>query len=153
MSRKKINIFKKNLFIAEIGFNHSGDINLALKHMLKAKESGFNAVKFQFINIKKIWHKKCDINMVLSKKEEFEEEWFKPIREYADSIEMIVGYTPTFQNASSIIKNNQSDFIKIASPQCEFDKFILDEAIDTGLPLIVSNGYSDLKSTKQTLII
>jgi len=151
MSKKIIDIFKKNLFIAEIGVNHSGDINLALEHIQKAKESGFNAVKFQLIDIKKIWHANCDMNLVLSKKEAFQEEWFKPIKEFADALGMIVGYTPTFQNASSIIKNNQGDFIKIASPQFEFDKFILDEAIDTGLPLIVSNGYSDLKSTKQIL--
>ena len=62
-----------------------------------------------------------------------------------------VGYTPTFQGASEIIKNHKSDFIKVASPQSEFDKFILDEAINTGLKLIISNGYSDFRSTKDLL--
>ena len=151
MSKEIVDIFKKNLFIAEIGVNHAGDLNLALEHILQAKKSGFNAVKFQFIDIKKIWHKECDSDLILSKKEEFKEEWFTPVKEYAKSLEMLVGYSPTFQNASKIIKNNSSDFIKIASPQSEFDKFILEEAIETGLPLIVSNGYSNFISTKKTI--
>ena len=43
------NIGNKNpiYFIAEIGVNHSGNIDLAKKMVIAAKESGANAVKFQ----------------------------------------------------------------------------------------------------------
>ena len=34
-------------FIAEIGVNHCGDINLAKKMIIAAKQSGADAVKFQ----------------------------------------------------------------------------------------------------------
>ena len=34
-------------FIAEIGVNHNGDMNLAKKMIIAAKKSGANAVKFQ----------------------------------------------------------------------------------------------------------
>ena len=33
--------------VAEIGINHNGDMNLAKKMILAAKESGADAVKFQ----------------------------------------------------------------------------------------------------------
>lgn len=34
-------------FIAEIGVNHNGDMNLAKKMIIAAKKSGADAVKFQ----------------------------------------------------------------------------------------------------------
>ena len=63
---------------------------------------------------------------------------------------MLIGHTPTFQNASQTIKEYESDFIKIASPQAEFDKFILEEAIET-LPLVISNGYSNYNSSVELI--
>ena len=38
---------KKIFFIAEIGINHNGDIEIAKKLIDLAKDTGFNAVKFQ----------------------------------------------------------------------------------------------------------
>ena len=43
---KKINLLKPFL-IAEIGINHNGSLKLAKQLIDLAKESGFNAVKFQ----------------------------------------------------------------------------------------------------------
>ena len=44
MKKKK---FKKPFFIAEIGINHNGSIKLAKNLIDLAKNSGFDAVKFQ----------------------------------------------------------------------------------------------------------
>ena len=46
MSLKKIN-FAKPYFIAEIGVNHNGNLDLAKKMVLAAKSSKADAVKFQ----------------------------------------------------------------------------------------------------------
>ena len=46
MKLKKIN-YKKPFLIAEIGINHNGSIKLAKKLIDLAKETGFDAVKFQ----------------------------------------------------------------------------------------------------------
>ena len=40
-------IMSKCLLIAEIGINHNGDLNLAKRLIQEAKNSGFDAVKFQ----------------------------------------------------------------------------------------------------------
>ena len=148
---KNNNLFEENLFIAEIGVNHCGSLDYALKHIEEAKKVGFGAVKFQFIDINRIWHKDANPKIKLSKKESFQIDWFKPITDYAHSIGMLVGHTPTFQNASQTIKEYESDFIKIASPQAEFDKFILEEAIETNLPLVISNGYSNYNSSVELI--
>ncbi len=44
-------------FIAEIGINHNGDINIAKKLIDRAKEAGFNAVKFQKRTIDVVYSK------------------------------------------------------------------------------------------------
>ena len=47
MSFKKKLKFSKPFLIGEIGINHNGSIELAKKLIDLAKESGFDAVKFQ----------------------------------------------------------------------------------------------------------
>ena len=50
---------KNNVFIiAEIGVNHNGDINLAKEMILKAKDSGADAVKFQTFKADNLVNKK-----------------------------------------------------------------------------------------------
>ena len=43
--------------IAEIGINHNGDINLAKKLIKQAKDTGFDAVKFQKRTVEKVYSK------------------------------------------------------------------------------------------------
>lgn len=43
--------------IAEIGINHNGDIKLAKKLIKQAKDSGFDAVKFQKRTVEKVYSK------------------------------------------------------------------------------------------------
>ena len=49
---------KKPLLIAEIGINHNGDIKIAKQLISNAKESGFDAVKFQKRTIDVVYDKK-----------------------------------------------------------------------------------------------
>ena len=48
---------KKSFYIAEIGINHNGDLDITKKLINNAKLAGFDAVKFQ----------KRDIDVVYSK--------------------------------------------------------------------------------------
>ena len=50
-------MIKKPYLIAEIGINHNGDINIAKNLIKNAKETGFDAVKFQKRNIYKVYSK------------------------------------------------------------------------------------------------
>ena len=48
---------KKPFLIAEIGINHNGDIDIAKKLILNAKNAGFDSVKFQKRTIDKVYSK------------------------------------------------------------------------------------------------
>ena len=48
---------KKIFFIAEIGINHNGDVNIAKKLIDISKEAGFDAVKFQKRTIDVVYSK------------------------------------------------------------------------------------------------
>ena len=52
-----MSISKNIFFIAEIGINHNGDINLAKKLIDEAKFAGFHAVKFQKRTLEKVYTK------------------------------------------------------------------------------------------------
>jgi sialic acid synthase SpsE len=47
--------------IAEVGINHNGNLNLAKKLILAAKNSGANAVKFQSFLPEEVVIKKLDL--------------------------------------------------------------------------------------------
>lgn len=71
----------KIYFIAEIGINHNGDMEIAKRLIDGAKKAGFNAVKFQ----------KRDINIVYSKDQlngSRESPWGSTFREQKEGIEL-----------------------------------------------------------------
>ena len=47
LGNKKINRSSSTFIIAEIGINHQGDVDIAKELIVKAKECGADAVKFQ----------------------------------------------------------------------------------------------------------
>ena len=48
-------------FIAEIGINHNGDINICKELIDVAKDSGFDAVKFQKRDIELVYTKEFSL--------------------------------------------------------------------------------------------
>ena len=133
--------------IAEIGVNHEGSLDLAKQLIQQAKGCGFDAVKFQHILPSKIWHDNFPSELRLSEKESLSNNFLINVSNYAHKLGIKVGCTPTFQESSSTIYQANCDYIKVASPQSKYDWFILDEAIDTSLPLVVSNGHCDYASS------
>ena len=75
-------LISKNIFyIAEIGINHNGDINLAKKIILEAKKAGFNAVKFQKRTIDLVYDEKTLSSFR-------ESPWGKTQREQKEGLEL-----------------------------------------------------------------
>ena len=55
----------KPYFVSEIGINHNGRLQLALEMIRKSKNSGFDAVKFQKRDAKKIHRRRiCFSNLI-----------------------------------------------------------------------------------------
>lgn len=139
--------FNQTFIIAEIGVNHEGSISEAKQLVSLAKQYGFNAVKFQHIVPSRIWHGSFPAERRLGPKETLPDTWLYELVDHAHNLGVLIGCTPTFQGSSTVIAQTGCDFIKVASPQARYDKFILDEALQTELPLIVSNGYCNTEES------
>lgn len=140
----------KPFIIAEIGVNHEGSISLCFELIDQALKYGFDAVKLQHIVPSEIWHPDYPLS-TLSEKESLSNDLLSKIVDYTKELGITIGCTPTFQGSAQVILDSGCDFIKVASPQSKYDWFILDEAIDTNLPLVVSNGHCDYNSSIKLL--
>ena len=132
----------KPFVIAEIGVNHQGSRSLCYELIDQAVKYGFDAVKLQHIVPSEIWHSSYPLS-TLSEKESLSSDLLYKMVVYAKECGIAIGCTPTFQGSAQVILDSGCDFIKVASPQSKYDWFILDEAIGTNLPLVVSNGHCD----------
>jgi N-acetylneuraminate synthase len=148
----KENKMQKLYIISEIGINHNGDMNLAKELILKSKEAGCHAVKFQ----------KRDIDSVYTKEEldaarespwgktnreqkvglEFSAEKYKELYDYTKSLGMDFGVSCWDTKSVDLIDNVINvDFHKVASALLTNKEF-LEKLNETGKPVIVSTGMS-----------
>ena len=149
--------------IAEAGINHNGDIDLAKKMILAAKEAGVDAVKFQtfhseeFIQDQSLTYtytsqgKEVTESMLdMFRRNEFtESEWFE-IKRFCDENEITFLSTP--QNYSDLelllrvgiaaIKVGSDDFVNIPLVR-SYAKY--------GLPMVLSCGMADEEEIGRTL--
>jgi N,N'-diacetyllegionaminate synthase len=142
--------------VAEIGINHNGDMNLAKKMILAAKESGADAVKFQNYKTEDFILEKTVDYTYFSKGKEVTEKQFnmfkryelsfnqlKELKNYCDDIDIIFFSTPTgkqgvnelIQLGVSLIKNG-SDFLQNLP--------FIEELAKTGIPIVISTGMATL---------
>jgi N-acetylneuraminate synthase len=142
-------------FIAEIGINHNGDIELAKKLIDVAKSCGCDAVKFQKRNPEKcVPAEQRDrmretpwgyiSYMEYRYKVEFSLEQFQQIDNYcrAQKIQWFVScWDP---DSVEFMKQFRTPCIKVPSASLT-DKELLESVRSSGLPLMLSTGMSNLK--------
>lgn len=127
--------------IAEAGVNHGGSWTTALDLVDAAKDAGADAVKFQMFNSRKLWG---DDRV---KKYEFKFDVYKALAAHCAEIGIEFMCTP-FGVEELILLTPLLSRVKIASG-CLTRKPLLEAARDTGLPVILSTGMSDLEEVKR----
>lgn len=140
-------------FIAEIGINHNGDINICKELIDVAKDAGFNAVKFQ----------KRDINLVYTKEYlnsprnspwgntqrdqkaalEFGLDEYKIIDAYCKKKEIEWFASAWDLNSQIFLKQFKKKYNKVASPMIKHQK-LLEEIASEGKYTFISTGMSNL---------
>mgnify|MGYP001163891901 FL=1 len=139
---KKFNIRKKVYFIAEIGINHEGNLDLCKRMILEAKKSGADAAKVQIVNAKESY----DVNTQSYKefiKRTLDFSSYKVLRNYAKKIKIDFFATPGDFQSLELIKKLNFSIIKVSSGLMT-NSFLLEECFKTGKFLIVSNGIGNL---------
>lgn len=157
----------KPYIIAEIGCNHNGSTELAIKMIEEAKRCGADAVKFQFFDDKNLCTDQYMSDLDAGKvKLENVDKWeskesglfgvreqtkayinskdqLRIFREHCRKLQIDFGCTPADEQGVEFLASIQSDFIKLSSMDADNPKMI-SAAIKTNLPIIIATGMASL---------
>lgn len=156
----------KCFIVAEISGNHAGSLNLLKKTILKAKESGADAVKIQsyeaetltlnsknkhfLINDKSIWKGKNLFE--LYKKAQTPFKWHKEIFSFAKKNNIVCFSAPFDLKAIQVLKKLNCPIYKIASPEIE-DEILIESIAKLRKPIIISTGIATEENIKKAVNI
>ena len=149
--------------IAEAGLNHNGKIEKALEMIKLAKNSGADAIKFQTFKATEIVSDKSlnftyksqgkmitESQLELFKRCELDKDNFFEIKKACDKENILFLSTPQNRSDLDLLLEIGIPAIKVGSD--DFTNIpLLKNYSNTGLPLIVSCGMSNLNEIRQTL--
>jgi N,N'-diacetyllegionaminate synthase len=153
-------------FIAEIGINHNGSINLAKKMIKEAKKNGADCVKFQKFYANRIISKyapkanyqkkdkklKKKTQLQIIKSYELNIDQIKELKKFCKLINIDFLCTPfDIESINELVKIGVKA-LKISSDNINNIPF-LKEAAKTRLPILLSTGMSNMKEVEQAVKI
>ena len=103
-------------FIAEIGLNHNGSIDLAKKHIESAKESGATTVKFQTYNAATRSIKTPELHDIF-KGCELSADQYLELKLFCDQLNINFASTAFCLESAEILNQIKCKFVKVASFQ------------------------------------
>lgn len=139
---------EKTFVIAEIGSNHNQSLSLAYETIDAAKEAGADAVKFQSIQIDKLYLNPSSETIDLHKKIDMPEDWHYLLKEYCDKKEILFFSSPTYLEAIDLLENLDVALYKLASAQIGTFPQMVEKVAETGKTVILSTGlvsYAELE--------
>ncbi len=159
-SKKEVFNFCEPYIIAELGSNHNGNMELAKKLIIEAKESGANCVKFQSWSKDSIFaRKKYEDNYFIADDyrdrtdytlEEIvdaysiSEEELLEMKKFADEIGIDCTSTPfSKKEVDFLVEKLNTPFIKVASMDLNNYPF-LEYLATKGKPMVIATGLSEL---------
>lgn len=158
--KKDVFNFCKPYVIAELGSNHNGDMELAKKLIVEAKEAGADCVKFQSWSKDTIFaKKKYEDNYFIADDyrdrndytlEEIVEEYsiseqeLLDMKSFADEVGIDCSSTPfSPREADFLVDKMETPFIKVASMDLNNYPF-LEYLAKKGKPMVISTGLSEM---------
>ena len=148
--------------IAEIGNNHNGNLDTAMKLIESAKESGADAVKFQVKNIEKSFAKDLLDSPYVNENSfgktyrehkmalEFSEEQMKQLYDFAAKIDIICFSTPFDTDSVDMLERIGNSIYKISSFHVT-DLNLIKYVCQTKKPIIISTGMSTIEEIDKAI--
>ncbi|MEK9628281.1 MAG: N-acetylneuraminate synthase family protein [Nitrospinota bacterium] len=152
---------KPAFIVAEVGFNHNGDVELAKKMIQVAAENGADAVKLQTFVAKEM----IANNLIADdpdnpgneipfyeffQRYELSRSDYETLFAYAKSLNIPLFSTPFDDASLELLVDLGVPAIKIASPDLTYLPF-LEKVAKTGLPVVLSTGMGDEEEISQAL--
>ena len=165
LGNREVKDFSIPYIIAEIGANHNGDMDLAIKMIDSAKSCGCDAVKFQSwtpdsLVAKKEYDRNQQYNDSPKKhfgslKEMVEKYYLRPeqhheLKRYCDKIGIEFCSTPFSEDEADLLEELEVPFYKIASMDINNPR-LLKHVAQKGKPIILSTGMSTLAEIENAI--
>ena len=149
--------------IAEVGINHNGDLELAKRMIEAAKVAGADAVKFQTFKAEEFcgdlsqtftYHSQgravTESMLEMFQRYEFPPETWQEIKSHCETVGITFFSTPQNRSDLDLLLKISVPAVKVGSD--DFTNLpLLCSYAETGLPLILSCGMSDLAEVHQAL--
>lgn len=139
--------------IADIGSNHKQDLSLAKESIDAAVESGANAVKFQSINLDKMYLNPNKDTANFVKKLEFPEDWHQILNEYCNHRGVLFFSSPTYMSSVDLLEEIDVPLYKLASAQIGTFPQIVERVANLNKPTIFSTGIANYEEVIKTVRI
>lgn len=137
------------LVIAEIGNNHEGHMDIAMRLVHEAAECGLDGVKFQTYKTELFVNPTDKERYQRMKSFELSYSQFTELADLAHSLGLLFISTPLDLESARFL-NSIVDAFKIASGDNDFFPLI-DEVVRTGKPVILSTGASQMDLIQRTV--
>ncbi|WP_273777785.1 N-acetylneuraminate synthase family protein [Acinetobacter sp. GSS19] len=152
--------------IAEIGVNHNGSVQLAKELILKAKDCGANAVKFQTFKAEQLLSDQTEMaayqkentgsnqsQLELVKSLELSYEQTREIKQFCDANEITFISTPFDSDSLRfLVREMDVPFLKVSSADISNLPFLYEIAC-SGKHVILSTGTASLGDIEQALSV
>lgn len=147
--------------VAEIGFNHNGDVELAKRMIESAAENGADAVKLQTFVAGEMISRTLRADdpdnpgneipfYEFFQRYELSREDYKTLITHAQTLSIPLFSTPFDDESLDMLVELGVPALKIASPDLTYIPF-LKKVADTGLPVVLSTGMGDEEEIDQAL--
>jgi len=146
-----MNLFKDGFFIAEVGSNHGGSVEVCKQLFKEAKRVGASAVKLQKRNNRTLFTKSAYSRPYVNRnsygktygehREALEFGWpeYVELQQYANELDILFFSTPFDHESVDFLERLDVPLYKIASADCT-NIPLIKHVVQTGKPLIVSTG-------------
>lgn len=140
LNNKTVSCGSPAYIIAEIGLNHNNDIELAKKMISSAKESGADAVKFQYYITENLMVADSPAFGIF-KELEISPDFMKDVKDYSDSIGIECFATPFCKKTADYLAEIDVPFYKISSMDLNYYDLLHHIGMKRK-PVILSTGMS-----------
>lgn len=135
--------------IAEAGVNHEGDLDRAKRMAEEAARAGADAIKFQTYRTDELLMPRETDRIAQRRRFELSEGQFRELAAHCRRVGILFLSTP-FDRRSLELVDELAPAFKISSP--DFNNYaLIERALRTGKPLIMSSGMSDDAMIEATL--